>query len=431
MKTIAVLLCLSGALWAQNAQITGRVTDSTHAVVPNVSVTATNAGTQVVRRTVTNERGLYTIPSLPPGDYQVSIQKEGFRTETRSSLRLIVDQVATLDFVLQVGAISESIDVSAQAALLDEQTSSLGQLIDNTKIQNIPLNGRSTFRLVQLTPGILTTQGADGQFGDIPVNTTWDTNFSINGGRSQSNEILIDGVPATAGFFNQITTIPSIESTQEFKVQSNNLSAEYGRFGGGVLNVSTRSGTNEFHGSLFEFLRNSKFDANEFFNKGSGRQIPPFRMNQFGGAVGGPILKNKTFFFADYQGTRWRRGDVFRASLPTPPQREGDFSQTFAPNGQLVTIYDPLTSREDPAHPGQYVRTPFAGNRLPAGRIDPIARKMIAYYPQPNTAGDPFTDFNNFISNAGRSIDQDQFSGRVDYNITPGSCCSTRTAPGN
>ncbi|MBL8222044.1 MAG: TonB-dependent receptor, partial [Bryobacterales bacterium] len=404
------LFVFSSVLFGQNAQITGRVSDSLEAVITEADVSATNVATQVVRRTVTNERGLYAIPSLPPGVYQITVSKAGFRTETRTNLQLIVDQTATRDFVLQVGAVTEKIEVNAQAALMDEQTSSLGQLIDNAKIQNIPLNGRSAFRLVQLTPGILSTRAASGQFGDIPVNTTWDTNFSINGGRAQSNEIQIDGVPATAGFFNQITTIPSIESTQEFKVQSNNLSAEWGRFGGGVLNVSTRSGTNEFHGSVFEFLRNSAFDANELFNKTSGRLKPPFRMNQYGGAIGGPIVRNRAFFFADYQGTKWRRGDVFRSSLPTGAERAGDFSQTLGPTGALATIYDPLSSPT--------ARTPFAGNRLPATRISPIAQKMIAFYPQPNVPGDTFTNFNNFISNAGRSIDSDQFSAKVDHQFS-------------
>jgi hypothetical protein len=414
MSRYLLLFLFTLPLLAQNAQITGRVTDSSQAAVPQVAIVVTNVETQAVRRSVSNDVGVYTIPQLPPGLYEVSARKDGFRTATRTGLRLIVDQVATLDLALEVGAVAESIEVSAQAALLDQQTSSLGQLIDNTKIQNIPLNGRSAFRLVQLTPGILTTRAADGQFGDVPVNTTWDTNFSINGGRAQSNEIQIDGVPATAGFFNQMTTIPSIEATQEFKVQSNNLSAEWGRFGGGVLNVSTRSGTNEIHGSVFEFLRNSAFDANEFFNKTSGREIPPFRMNQFGAAAGGPIRKNKTFFFGDYQGTRWRRGDVFRSSLPTAAERAGDFSNTLAPNGAVATIYDPATSRPNPAAAGQFIRTPFPGNRLPADRISPIARAMVAFYPQPNAPGDAFTNFNNFISNAGRQIDSDQMSGRID-----------------
>ena len=409
-KSIPLFLLTACSLLAQTAQLTGRVTDVQHAVLLGAEVVATNVATQVIRRTVCNDQGLYSIRGLPPGDYQLTASHTGFRREKRSNLRLIVDQTATFDFELQVGAVADSIEVNAQAALLDSQTSSLGQLIDNTKIQNIPLNGRSSFRLVQLTPGITMTRAAGGQFGDIPVNTTWDSNFSINGGRAQSNEIQIDGVPSTAGFFNQITTIPSIEATQEFKVQSNNLSAEWGRFGGGVINVSTRSGTNALHGALYEYVRNSAFDANEFFNKGAGRDIPPFRMNQFGGAIGGPILRNRTFFFADYQGTRYRRGDVFRSSLPTALERSGDFSQTLGPTGDLAAIFDPLTSST--------ARLPLAGNRIPANRISPIAVKMIAFYPQPNAPGDKFTNFNNFVSNAGRSIDSNQFAAKVDHNFS-------------
>lgn len=204
---------------------------------------------------------------------------------------------------MQVGSVTETIDVSTSAPLLDQNTSSLGQVIDRSKIVNIPLNGRSPFRLVQLTPGVLTVPSANGQFGDLPVNTMDDSIISINGGRAKTNEVLIDGIPSTTGFVNEITTIPNVDATQEFKVQSNNLSAEFGRFSGGVINVSTRSGTNELHGSLYEFLRNSAVDATEFFNKRAGSSAPPFRMNQYGFAVGGPVLlpkvyngKNRTFF---------------------------------------------------------------------------------------------------------------------------------------
>ena len=246
---------------------------------------------------------------------------------------------------MEVGAVNDSVNIVAEAPLLDEQTSSLGQVINNRTIENIPLNGRSPFRLVQLTPGVLSAPSASGQFGDIPVNTTFDSNFSINGGPNQTNEILIDGVPSTTGFFNQITTIPSVEATQEFKVQSSNLSAEYGRFGGGVIDVTTKSGTNERHGSLFEFVRNDAFDANNFFNNQAGKQKPAFRMNQFGAAIGGPVTlgklyngRNRTFFFADYQGTRWRQGSVTILTLPTDLQRLGNFQQTRNAQGQVYRV---------------------------------------------------------------------------------------------
>ena len=411
-RLVLLVFVLLPSAWAQgtSAQLVGRIADPSGAAVPGVDVKIENTDTGFTRQTTTAENGAYAFPLLPPGNYKLTTGKDGFRPQSRTGINLAVDQVARLDLELEIGAMTQEVSVTATAPLLEQETSALGQVIDNRKIQNIPLNGRSAFRLVTLTPGIMTSPSSSGQFGDIPVNTNFDGNFSINGGRQMSNEVQIDGVPSTTGQFNTITTIPSIEATQEFKVQSNNLNAEWGRFSGGVVNVSTRSGTNQIHGSLYEYLRNNVFDANEFFNKTAGRGIPAFHMNQFGGAAGGPIRKNRTFFFADYQGTRWRRGDSLRVSVPTALQRQGDFSQTRAQNGQSVTIYDPQSSSTN--------RTPFAGNVLPASRIDPIARKLLDYYPAANATGDPNTLFNNYANNAGRAIDGDQVSGRVDHNVT-------------
>lgn len=412
--------CLFGQ--GTTGQIVGRITDPSGGGVPGVAIKVTNVDNGGVRELQSSETGSYVAPLLPPGSYRLTMTKEGFRPVSRTGITLLVDQVMRIDQELELGAMAQEVHVTAAAPLLESETSAIGQVVDGAKIQSIPLNGRSAFRLVQLTPGLIASPASSGQFGDIPVNTNQDTTFSINGGRQMSNEIHIDGVPSTTGQFNTITTIPSIEATQEFKVQSNNLSAEWGRFGGGVVNVSTRSGTNVLHGSLYEYLRNSAFDANEFFNKSAGRSIPPFRMNQFGGAVGGPVNlgrlykgENRTFFFGDYQGTRYRRGDTARFSLPTAEQRGGDFSKTLNQAGALVVIYDPMSTAVDPARPTQSIRTPFAGNILPSARLDPIAKKLITYYPAPNTAGDPNTAFNNYVNNAGRSIDQNQFSGRVDH----------------
>ncbi len=400
------------------AQIVGRITDPSGSGVPGVAIKVTNVDNGGVREVRSSDSGAWAVPLLPPGDYRLTMTKDGFRPVSRTGMTLQVDQVLRVDQELAIGSITQEIQVTAAAPLLESDTSAIGQVVDSAKIQSIPLNGRSAFRLVQLTPGLVASPASNGQFGDIPVNTNQDSTFSINGGRQMSNEILIDGVPSTTGQFNSITTIPSIEATQEFKVQSNNLSAEWGRFGGGVVNVSTRSGTNQLHGAVYEYVRNSAFDANEFFNNGAGRAIPPFRMNQFGGAAGGPLSlgklysgKNRTFFFSDYQGTRYRKGDVARFTLPTARERTGDFSRTLNQAGALVVIYDPLTTQGN-------VRQPFPGNVLPAGRIEPIARKLLDYYPQPNSAGDPFTGFNNYVNNAGRSIDQNQFSGRLDHTVS-------------
>jgi hypothetical protein len=410
---------------ATSGQITGSVTDASGAVIPGAIVAAVNDGTGLKRETATNEQGNYLLSPLPPGVYRVSVTKSGFRPMARTDLTLAVDQTARLDFALELGTVSETVEVSATAAQVDQDTSALGQVIDGAKVLNMPLNGRSPLRLTQLTPNVAVAPTGNGQFQDIPVNMMDDSMISINGGRARSNEVLVDGIPTTTGFVNVMTTVPNVDSTQEFKVQSSNLSAEWGRFGGGVINISTRSGTNELHGALFEFLRNDAFDANEFFNRGAGRAIPAFRMNQFGYAVGGPIVlpklydgRNKSFFFTDYQGSRWRRGQTYRGTVPTALQSRGDFSGTLAQNGQPILIYDPLTTRPNPAQPGRFLRDAFPGNQLPANRIDPVARAMAAYYPAPNTTGDTFTQNNNYINNAPTSIDQANAGSRLDHYVS-------------
>ncbi|MFB3828534.1 MAG: TonB-dependent receptor domain-containing protein [Bryobacteraceae bacterium] len=409
----------------RTAEINGRITDPSGGVVAEARVTARNLDTGAVRAAISSGAGDYTAALLEPGNYEVTVERAGFSTLVRSGILLHVNDSVKLDFTLQIGDVTQTITVVEQAPLLRTSDSALGQIIDNTKVTSLPLNGRSSFRLVELTTGYIPTQGAAGQFGDIPVNTTWDANFSINGGQGYSNEIMIDGAPSTAGFFNQITTMPSVDSLVEFKVETNSMSAEFGRFGGGVLNVTTKSGTNVFHGSLFEFLRNDKLDANDFFNNRAGSGKVPFRMNQFGGSVGGPLRipqvyngRNRSFFFFNYEGTRWRRGDVSLFTLPTALQRQGDFSRTFAANGQLIQIYDPASTRADPARAGAYLRTAFPGNVIPANRINPVGRNIFSYYPAPNTAGDPVTGLNNFVSNAPRGIGKNQFNARGDHQIS-------------
>jgi hypothetical protein len=398
----------------QTATLDGTVTDSSGAAVPGATVVVVDNSRGLRSKVQSNEAGTYTIPLLPPGDnYVVTITRQGFRSATFNNVSLQVAQTAKLDVSLLIGEVTDTVNVSSASPLLDTQTSSLGQVITGTTVQELPLNGRSSFRLIALTPGVTFSQGAYGQFGDVPVNTNQDSNFAINGGRSQSNEILIDGVPTGAGFFNSITTLPSVDDTQEFKVESNNLSAAYGRYAGGVVNVSTKNGTNALHGNVFEFLRNSWFDANDWFNKRSGNKIPPFRMNQFGGTLGGPLTvpklyngKERTFFFLSSQGTRRTKGSTTILTVPTAAQRRGDFSQTGIPQ-----LYNPFST-----NPTTKARTAFSGNQIPASLLDPVALKIQEYYPLPNTNGLSLT--NNFISNAPVVLSQDFGSVRIDQNVT-------------
>ena len=423
---ISVFLLLACRLYAQidTGTIVGTAKDQSGGAIAGAKVSVTNEATNAVQTTTTNPQGAYTVPLLPPGQYGLKVTREGFEQYSRSGITLQVNQTAQVNAALALGSTKQSVNVVAAAPLLDTETASLGQVVSRTTIANLPLNGRQVFRLVTLTPGILSTPATGGQFRDISVNTTFDSNFSINGGRAGNNEVLIDGVPSTAGYFGQITTIPLVEATQEFKVQSSDLPAQYGRFAGGVVNVITKSGGNQLHGSVFEFLRNDKLDANDFFTNQAGKPKPEFRMNQFGYAVGGPVViprvyngRNRTFFFTDYQGTRWVQGNVFVGTVPTAAQRAGDFSQTFNSKGQLVKIYDPSTTRPDPSHAGQYIRNQFVNNKIPASEINPVSAKLLSYYPLPNTQGAPFSNANNFINNAPRTINKDQFDLRIDQNF--------------
>jgi hypothetical protein len=423
VAAVALGAAVYGAAQQQTAELTGLITDASGAAVPGATVTIDNPARGIEVKVTSNADGIYVAPLLPPADgYEITVAKAGYRQLTRGGITLLVAQTATVNLALSVGASDQTVIVSGAPPLLDAQTSSIGQVIQARTIASLPLNGRSSFRLIQLTPGVTFNQAAYGQFGDVPVNTTWDTSFSINGGQAQSNEILIDGVPSEVGFFNQITTIPSVDATEEFKVESNNLSAEYGRFAGGVINVTTKSGTNDLHGAAFEFLRNSALDANDYIDKSKGVAIPPLKMNQYGGALGGPVVlprlyhgRNKTFFFADYQGTSRIQGTTFLGTVPTQAQRSGDFSQTYNAKGQLVTIYNPFSTRPDPNNPGHYIRDPFPNNKIT--NIDPVAKNIIAYYPMPNTQGAPYTNANNYISNAPLSVGQDEGGVRIDQNV--------------
>lgn len=430
---IGLVLCIAFPGWVfaqqQNASFTGRITDLSGAAVPGATVTVTNVPHGIKRVVTADSQGDYVVPLLPPAsDYSIAVSKPGFKVVDRNGLILQVAQVAEVNIALPVGNIAQSVTVTSAPPLLDTQTSSVGQVISEKAITGLALNGRSTFRLIQLTPGITFNQGAS-QFGDVPTNTTFDSNFAINGSRAQSNDILIDGVPATAGYFDQITTVPSVDDTQEFKVLSNNLSAEYGRYSGGVINVTTKAGTDQYHGTIFEFLRNDALNTNEWFNKQAGLPKPKFIMNQFGFAAGGPVIlpkiyngRGKTFIFADYQGTRRIQGVPSNFTVPTAAERTGDFSQDYNTSGQLIKIYNPFSTVSNPAQAGQYVRTQFEGatgnqpNVIPQNLLDPVAQQILKYIPMPNVSIPGSTV--NFATDPKLTIDQNTGSIRIDHNVT-------------
>jgi hypothetical protein len=341
MRSLLVLLSsvsATGFLLAQTptGQVSGTISDSSSASIPGAVIRVVHIAKGIERLTTSNQAGAYAVPALEPGTYKVLIEKEGFRTATRDGIELNVNSNLRLDFTLELGSVTEAVLVQASAPLLQTSDASLGAVVENKKIVDLPLNGRNPFGLIYLVPGAVQYQQQNLPGNNIPL-----SNFSINGGPAMFNEVLLDGIPNTSPQFNQYAVIPSIDAVQEFKVQTNNMSAEFGRTSGGVINVSMRSGTNAFHGVLYEFFRNNVLDANHWFNNANRTARAPFRFNQFGASVGGPIQKNKTFFFANYEGLRRRTGRTILFSVPTPEQRRGDFSQTFARDGRLIQIADP------------------------------------------------------------------------------------------
>ncbi len=371
LAVIAALLA-SGTALAQTAQITGRVTDPTGAVVPGASVTVTNAGTGREHNVSTNSDGYYTVPLLLPGEYKVEVKHAGFKPVVRSGILLQVDQRAELDFALEVGAVSERVEVQAAAPQLNTVEGSQGQVIENRRIVELPLNGRTYDDLSLLSAG--TAQ---------PLSSARYVGFSSGGMRDTQNNFILDGVDNNpvelAGAQRRSEMVqPSIDGIQEFKVQTNAYAAEYGRALGSVVNVTTKSGTNELHGSAFEFVRNEKLDARNFFAPRGPK--PPFKRNQYGFSLGGPVYipkvvngKNRFFFFVDYEGTKIRQSATNVDTIPTVGMRTGDFSALLAQRN--VAIKDPSTG------------SPFGGNIIPPDRLDPLAVSLINLYPAPLTSG--------------------------------------------
>src|SRR5690349_2115375 len=380
MKTRSVALCLCVAMLAlaipvfaqiNTASLTGLVTDPSGAVLSGVKVTALNKATNAEITSSTNASGYYTFASLPIGQYQVTLEAPGFRKET-SVITLDLGQRARLDFTAQVGASTESVTVTSAAPLLQTQDAMPGAVVENKLIALLPLSTRNWDDLLGLVPGVqgdrYTEQGggtASGRTGAV----------NVHGVRSLQNNFVLDGVDNNSFSENvqELTTQivrPSVDAIQEFKVATNPYSAENGRSPGSLITVTTKSGSNEFHGLVYEYLRNKVFDANDFFTNRVGRPRPKHVQNQFGGQIGGPVIKNKAFFFFNYEGTRIRRGRFYQANVPTLNERNGDFSAAAAAANGVT--YATMTDRVgDCVGAGN----PFPNNQIPAGCIDPIAAK--------------------------------------------------------
>ena len=404
---------------AQTGRMTGRVTDASGAAIAGAAVKVTDLATNQERSTDTGNDGYYTVPSLTPGSYAVGVVNKGFKPITQTGVRLQVDQDLRLDFTMEIGTLSEQVVVAAQAPLLDTENHAVSQTVQGKQIMNLPMLGRNAYSLGTLVPGVRISRGMN----DLPVDQISTSSVSINGAPGNANEFLLDGAPNTAAAQNQPIIYPNADSVQEFRVETNNFSAEYGRAAGGVFNVVTKAGGNQLHGDVYEFLRNDKLNSNDFFANRAGRQVPPFRFNQFGGVLGGPVVlphiyngHDKTFFFVSTELVRFVQGLTYTATVPDPLQLAGNFSQLRNAAGQPVVLYDPATTAA--AGNGTYSRSVFPGNIIPADRINPVAANLAKYWPAPNTQGAAFTGTNNYVRTDSNNIQKNTFSARLDHNFT-------------
>jgi Carboxypeptidase regulatory-like domain/TonB dependent receptor-like, beta-barrel len=413
-KAACLVLFVSLALSIAQAQIEtgtiiGVVQDSAGEVVPNAAVTLTQIATGVARQTHTNNQGAFNAQFMALGTYAITVTAKGFQTKTLRGITLQVDQTANLTIVLAVGSVSQSVEVTAAAPLVDTTTSSLGQVIDNHEVLSMPLNGRNAFALGLLVGNTAPVQGMGT---NLP--------FVGGSGRFSSGDVSLSGIDdntfATAGQIGRqgYAIVPSVDAVEEFKVMTHNFAAEYGHAAGTIVSATLKAGTNQYHGALFEFVRNDIFDANNFFTNRAGLPRTPFHQNQFGGTVGGPILHNRIFFFADYQGTRetTKSGSSIE-SVPPMAWRTGDFSTS------PTVLYDPTTRRIGPN--GTVIATSFlaetGANKIPASQINPTATAILGLIPAPNY-GPAGAIANNFFYAPTKSSTTDQGDIRIDATIT-------------
>jgi len=410
------------ALSAQSftASIRGVVTDATQAVVPAAKVVATVVDRNLPYTARTDAMGRYLITPLPPGNYSLTVEAAGFDKFAHKTFALAVQQAATVDVQLLVGSVATAVDVSAQSPLLNMSNAEMGQVIEHSYIRDIPLVDRDFIRLVYLAAGVVPINTDPGG-----ANMSNPTNFVSNGARSGISNIYIDGGLATSieknnagGKFLEME--PSVESLDEFKVQTNYLPAEYGNSGGTAVNIVSKSGTNTFHGTVFEYYRNADLNANSFFAKRAGSaSLPAFSLHRFGGGIGGPVSipkvysgKNRTFFYTTLDINKSNGASTSFSTVPTARERSGDFSDTRNQQGQLFTVYNPFSTTTSAN--GTVLRDPFPNNIIPASMLNPIALKAVSYYPNPTSTGLPFTHVNNFFAQGTGADDTYQGIAKVD-----------------
>jgi opacity protein-like surface antigen len=433
LNQVVLFLLVVAAAWAQEYRATfvGVVTDPSGAGVVGAKVTITNLGTSIASVAKTEQSGEYAVPLLLPGNYTLRVEHTGFRPFERSPIELRVNDRMRVDAALQVGDVSSAISVTAESPLLEEATASRGQVIANRYVTDMPLNGRNPYSLVGLAAGVQYT-------GSLVFSRPFDNgaiaDFSINGGRSRVNEYQIDGSPNNANDPGaDIAYVPPVEATQEMKIQTSTYDAQYGRTSGGIVTLSTRSGSNVYHGAVYDYLMRAGWSANQFSNNANRQPRPQNRVDQYGFRVDGPVMlpkiyrgRDRTFFMFNWEHYRQDQPTVNLATVPTDLERNGDFSKTLRSNGVPFTIYDPQTTRLNPAYDPsrpvtitnpQYIRSPFPSNVIPKGRFDRVGGLIALDYTAPNLPGDPVTGTNNLFAQAPGITPYTSMVARIDHSL--------------
>src|SRR6202050_1882599 len=372
--SVVLVLATSLSLYGQSTfgTVDGTVVDPSGAAVAGADVTLTNTGTEEKHSQPTTGEGLYQFVNVIPGQYRLDIEKAGFKHFSRTNVVVELQQDTHINATLPVGQQNETVEVTAETPLLQAETSSLGQVIEQRKANELPLNGRNIFNLLTVSPSVVAQGGSGGTpVGQNPF--SWG-NYQVGGSFANQGAEYLDGQPLNIGYINLPIVIPTQDSVGEFKVQYNNIGAEWGKFSGAVMNFSTKSGTNQFHGSAYEFFRNKVLNSNEYFYKGSelaagpSNTPPPWVQNNYGVNVGGPVIKNKTFFFGSFEQFRLRTGGVITTDVPTAAFRAGDFSSLLA---QGVQLYDPFT-----VDPATGLRKAYPGNIIPTTQFSKAATTL-------------------------------------------------------
>jgi hypothetical protein len=405
--------------------VVGTVTDQSGSAVSGATVTLIDIARADRRGAQTDDTGSYQFLNLVPGQYRVEIEKAGFRRFIREPITVEVQSAVRIDVPMQVGEVTQTVEVQAQTPLIQTEDASLGRVVESRKVLEMPLNGRNVFGLVALVPGVV----PGGQSGTTPTGSNpfaWG-NYQIGGGQANQSASFLDGAPLNTVYGNLTSLVPTQDAIQEFRVQTNNLGPEFGHLAGGAINLTTKSGSNNFHGSAYEFLRNRSLNANTFFNNRAGVSRPAFTQNQYGANVGGPIIRDKTFFFGSWEGFRLRQGVSYVFSVPTDAMRTGDFSNVRNAAGAVVPVYDPLTTcgqfnnapcAKDASGNDVITRQQFPGNIIPASRIDPAAKVLTERWARANGPGSTNTNVNNYTANASVGGNNDQYNARIDHTFS-------------